>query len=98
MKKRVAPTTETTHSNDKSDSNFNSLPVQRQRLLDYLRAHGSITTIEARRSLDILHPQGRIKELRNQGYLIHMVWVHEPTDCGRLHRIGKYFLQPGGES
>lgn len=91
--KQAAPTTETT----RNDFNFNLKPIQRRRLLNHLRENGSVTTIQARKELDILHPAGRIKELRADGHAIHMVWCDVPTDCGRLHRVGKYFLQPGGE-
>jgi hypothetical protein len=34
-------------------------------------------------------------ELRKRGYQIKTVWIKRPTDCGKLHRIGLYILQPG---
>lgn len=95
MKERVTPVMEETRSDDMSDFISNALPIQRRRLLDYLKTHGSITTIKARSVLDILHPAGRIEELRAQGYVIDLIWVHVPTESGRLHRVGEYFLQPG---
>jgi hypothetical protein len=73
----------------------NSAEAQRSRLLDYLRSHCSITTLEARKELDVLHPAMRILELRASGYRIDMVWTQQQTECGKYHRVGKYVLQRG---
>ena len=69
-----------------------SASAQRGRLLDALRV-APITTIEARRNLDILHPAMRVLELRGQGYGINTVWTHQKTDAGIRHRIARYVLQ-----
>lgn len=70
---------------------FNSLEAQRQRLMVWLRVHGMIDTIAARRDLDILMPAARVHELRHRfGLKIDTVWVQQPTDCGRMHRVGQY--------
>lgn len=79
----------------KPRSHFNSLVAQRQRLMDWLRAHGMIGTLAARRDLDILAPAARVHELRHRyGLEIDLIWVNEPTDCGRVHRVGQYVLRP----
>jgi hypothetical protein len=75
-------------------SNSNSAQAQRQRLLERLRID-SVDTLTARCDLDILHPAARAMELRKRGYQIKTVWIKRPTDCGKLHRIGLYILQPG---
>lgn len=74
--------------------NFNSCAAQRQRLLEALR-HGMVSTITARRDLDILSPAARIIELRKH-YQIDMVWIKQPTDCGKLHRVALYVLKSEG--
>lgn len=51
-----------------------------------------VSTLTARKELDILHPAGRIKELREQGFDIHTLWQWEPTDSGKQHRVGLYCL------
>lgn len=71
------------HSNDSAD--------QRRRLLDGLR-RGPVTTIQARRDLDIMMPAARVFELRARGYAIVTYWAHEPTECGRLHTVARYAL------
>lgn len=60
---------------------LNSRAAQRRRLL-----------LALRKELDILHPAGRIKELREQGFDIHTLWQWEPTDSGKQHRVGLYCL------
>lgn len=76
-------------------SNHNSLAAQRQRILRALRA-GPVSTIQARRNLDILCPAARVLELRRAGYRIKTVWVWERTDCGKSHRVGLYVLARRG--
>lgn len=71
--------------------NYNSSQAQRQRLLSALQI-APLSTIQARRDLDVMHPGGRILELREQGHEIHTFWIFEPTACGRLHRVAKYVL------
>lgn len=65
---------------------------QRSRLLVALKEF-TVTTLDARRYLDILHPGGRIMELRKRGWPVEMVWTREPTECGKLHRVGLYLLR-----
>lgn len=71
----------------------NSSANQRERLFEALRACGSITTLEARKHLDILSPAPRIMELRRGGKGIRTDLVRQATDCGKLHRVGLYVLE-----
>lgn len=70
---------------------LNSRAAQRRRLLLALR-RSPVSTLTARKELDILHPAGRIKELRAQGFDIQTLWQWEPTDSGKPHRVGLYCL------
>lgn len=74
----------------------NSAHEQRARILDRLRK-GSVSTLEARRDLDILHPAARVMELRNAGYQIDRVTVAEQSDCGQTHKVARYVLVPTGD-
>jgi hypothetical protein len=80
--------TNTTPKNDHS----NSASSQRARIADYLMENICATTVELRDILDILHPAGRVKELRAKGWEIVTIWEYHPTACGKLHRVGKYVL------
>lgn len=60
-----------------------SAAAQRSRFLDALLC-GPITTLDARRNLDILMPAARVRELRLEGYRIVTVRTHQETDSGKL--------------
>lgn len=74
----------------------NSAADQRQRLLQALRQR-SLSTIEARRELDIMHPAARVQELKKRGENIATHWSKEPTECGELHRMARYVLLSTGQ-
>ena len=76
----------------RADFQGNDAATQRALLLVALQSHGVISTIEARAFLDILHPAGRIKELRGLGHNIVTLWADKPTEAGKLHRVGVYLL------
>jgi len=79
--------------NTHSDHNDNSAHTQRLRLLAAFEARHSVTTIEARRDLDILMPATRVFELRERGYDIVTLWTDGLTECGRKHRVARYVLR-----
>lgn len=64
---------------------------QRRRLLAALEA-GPVSTLEARERLNVMHPGGRVMELRALGYRIVTAWSLEPDAWGRPHRVGRYVL------
>ena len=80
--------------NLQSDITNNTSHNQRLRLLDNLKTHGSIPTLQARSLLDILSPAARIFELRhNHGYRIKKVGIADYTDAKSKHMgIAKYVL------
>jgi hypothetical protein len=92
MTQKNAPANRGESSNYQSISNFNSTSAQRHRLSNWLYEHGSITTIQARKHLDILSPASRILELRKQGFLITTIWSQCYTEHGR-HRVARYVLR-----
>ena len=71
----------------------NSALTQRKRILSYLKKNHRISTIEAREQFGILHPCGRIMELRRKGHQIDTHWISEPDANGVLHRVGLYVYQ-----
>jgi hypothetical protein len=81
------------HTTTRVQFSDTTLAAQRARLLAAL-SKGSLTTIDIRYGLDILHPAGRVLELRRRGHDIMLTWVHRPTDSGAIHRVGLYTLMP----
>ncbi|MEP2759025.1 MAG: helix-turn-helix domain-containing protein [Hyphomicrobiales bacterium] len=70
----------------------NGTAAQRNRLLKALQLN-SINTIEAREYLGIMHPAGRIKELRDLGFNIQSVPTVIERD-GVASTIATYHLRP----
>lgn len=66
--------------------------MQEQKVLDYLRDHDGMTTLDAYSEM-ICAPAKCIEVLRNAGYNIETVWRKSVT--GR--RYGVYVLHEGGE-
>lgn len=65
---------------------------QATRLREALRSY-SVSTFEARRYLDIMHPAGRVQELRQDGNDIETLRVSKESQIGRPHSIAVYVLR-----
>ncbi|MFZ2171738.1 MAG: helix-turn-helix domain-containing protein [Methylococcaceae bacterium] len=78
--------------NDIQQNNYthNSAHSQRQLILDWLH-HAPLTTIQARKELDIMHPAARVQELREQGHNILTHWTISDTGKAK-HRVACYVL------
>lgn len=70
-----------------------SCKAQQWRLAKAFDLVGSINTFEARKCLEVIHPAGRIRELKAQGWKIEKVWIYVVGECGVPHRIANYFLK-----
>lgn len=66
--------------------------AQRDRVLQRLK-RGPATTLELRRDEDVIHPAGRVRELRNSGHSITTLMLEQQTDSGAWHRVGQYVLR-----
>lgn len=62
--------------------------TQRDKVLSWLKTHGTLTTREAVTELNIMSAAKRIEELRRMGYSIRMDWAK--TENGA--RYGVYTL------
>lgn len=87
---------------DAQSENFNdtSLAAQQSRILAALEAAGpfGLTTLECRNEYNILHPAGRIKELRELSYIILTKWDRQNDHHDRPHRIARYVLIRHGKA
>jgi hypothetical protein len=63
---------------------------QRKRILDRLQS-SPLTTLQARKELDIMHPAARVQELKQRGHNIVTHWTTEFTGKAR-HRVASYVL------
>lgn len=92
-KKAGDPQSQPAHTH-KSDITDTSIKSQQWRLTNALRASpNGITTIQARADLNIMHPSGRVRELRRCGYQIETIRMMTTDDYGRKHQgIARYVL------
>lgn len=65
--------------------------TQKERILDYIQTHGSITTMEAFSNLHITRLAARIEELKRDGHKIHCTIVTKDSPEGPV-RFGRYSL------
>ena len=88
---RVAAATDTIRSQPPTARRL-AKPSQKDRLLAYLREHGSITKDEGRELLGIMNVGGRILDLREDGHQIRteMIPVHNRFE--EETEVAKYIL------
>lgn len=91
-KKRAAAHSGAAQTKSQMQSIGNDATAQRSRVLEFLRRHGSLSTIDARHLIDVMHPAARVMELRRQGHDIMTAWAHETTSEGGAHRVARYHL------
>ena len=66
---------------------------QRQRIIDYIREFGSITSKQAYDDLGITQLATRIKELKEQGYEFKTEWENSKNRYGERVDFKRYFLE-----
>jgi len=74
-----------------------SKQAQQARLLEALQTRGGVTTSDAREQLAVMHPAGRVRELRAKGFDIETCMLWAADDAGVLHRQALYVLHRGDE-
>lgn len=72
----------------------NSTDSQRARILAWFRTCSTLTTLQARQQLDVMHPAARVQELKSLGCKIDTVRTTDMTPEGKAHRVAKYVYQP----
>lgn len=72
--------------------------TQHQKILEYIRKNGSITTLEASDKLRITKLTTRISELRSQG--VDIIGLHETykNEQGEVSHYNRYFLNKNEET
>lgn len=71
---------------------------QRQCLREAFAVFPNLSTVEIRDNLNILHPAGRIKELREEGCDILTLWETVEDDDGTKHRVAQYLWVRGSQA
>lgn len=67
--------------------------TQRQRVIDYIKQFGSITSLDAYKDLGITQLATRIKELKEEGYVFKTKWETGKNRFGDRTDYKRYFLE-----
>lgn len=70
----------------------NKRPSQVDDAIDYMRKHGSITSLEASIDLGIQSFPKRICEMKQRGYLIGSIWEKGIDRRGKKFRAKRYYI------
>lgn len=65
---------------------------QRQRIVNYIREFGSITSLEAYKDLGITQLATRIKELKEEGYEFKTKWENAKNRFNEKVDFKRYYL------
>ena len=71
------------------------LDCTQQRVYDFMREHGSITTQQANKELGETRLSARIFELKSKGVNIQDEWVQVKNRFKEPRRVKKYFIGRG---
>lgn len=66
--------------------------TQKQRIINYIRVYGSITSFEAYKDLGITQLATRIKELKEEGYEFKTEWKNDKNRYGEPRSYKRYYL------
>lgn len=69
--------------------------TQGEKVLEYMKKHGSITTMEAFMHFGITRLSARVFELREKGYMINSDPVKVKTRDGEKVTVARYTLEEG---
>jgi hypothetical protein len=69
-----------------------SRATQRVRLRAAFHQFPMLNTVEIRTGLDIIHPAGRVQELREEGINIVTLWTMIESEAREKHRVANYLL------
>lgn len=66
--------------------------TQRQKIINYIREFGSITSLDACRDLGIMQFATRIKELKEEGYEFRTEWESSKNRYGEKVDFKRFYL------
>lgn len=69
---------------------------QCRRMIEHMREHGSISSLEAQTEYGIMRAASRVNELRNMGYGITTTMEKGRNRCGEATRYARYTLAERG--
>ena len=68
------------------------LDCTQQRVYDFIKEYGSITTQQANKELGETRLSARIFELKHKGVNIKDEWIHVKNRFGEARRVKRYYI------
>lgn len=65
---------------------------QKNRIIDYIKQFGSITSWEAYKELGVMQLGARIDQLKKEGYIFRTEWIQTKNRFGENVSFKKYYL------
>lgn len=65
---------------------------QKNRIIDYIKQFGSITSWEAYKELGVMQLGARIDQLKKEGYIFRTEWIQKKNRFGENVSFKKYYL------
>ena len=66
--------------------------TQKDRIINYIREFGSITSWEAYQDLGVMQLGARIDQLQKEGYIFRTEWEHKKNRYGEDVQFKRYYL------
>ena len=66
------------------------IPTQNDRIIEYLKEHGSITHLSAEQHLGICRLASRISDLKRMGFVFETEWKEVQNRYGEKTRVKSY--------
>lgn len=66
--------------------------TQKDRIINYIRQFGSITSWEAYQDLGVMQLGARIDQLQKEGYIFRTEWEHKENRYGENVQFKRYYL------
>lgn len=68
------------------------MKTQKEKIIEHIKKHGSITSFEAYMDLGITQLATRISELKEKGYEFETEWITKKNKDGAVVSFKKYYL------
>ncbi|WP_427853028.1 helix-turn-helix domain-containing protein [Legionella gresilensis] len=88
MNIKISPNKLSSHNYTRSYNN--SIKSQHARIFAHFKVCPRLAIIEARNKYGTLHPGGRIRKRRKEGYDIQTNWIYETDFTGITHHLYLY--------
>lgn len=70
----------------------NKKPIQADRIVEYIKEHGGITSLDAARDLGCMRLGARIFEIKERGIEVKSEFINVENRFGEICRVKRYWI------